>query len=58
MPFEETWMDLKTIIQKVRKRKTHHIDGKKKEGIYVYIQLIHFAIQEKITEHYKATLRQ
>ena len=22
---------------------------KKKEGIYVYIQLIHFAIQEKIT---------
>ena len=31
---------------------------KKKEGIYVYIQLIHFAIQEKITEHYKATLRQ
>ena len=31
---------------------------KKKKGIYVYIQLIHFAIQQKITEHYKATLLQ
>ena len=27
----------------------------KKEGMYVYIQLIHFAVQEKLTQHCKAT---
>ena len=31
---------------------------KKKKGIYLYIQLIHFAIQQKKKEHYKATLLQ
>ena len=41
-----------------KEKNTSYRWKKKKEGIYVYIQLIHFAIQEKITEHYKATLRQ
>ena len=40
MPFEETWMDLETIIQKVRKRKTHHRDGnlkkEKRQCIYIH----------------------
>ena len=26
----------------------------KRDGIYVYIQLIHFIVQQKITEHCKA----
>ena len=29
-----------------------------KEGIYVYIQLIHFVVQQKLTRHGKATLLQ
>ena len=30
----------------------------KKEGIYVYIELIHFAVHQKLTKHYKATVLQ
>ena len=30
----------------------------KKEGIYVYIQLTHFVVQQKLTQHYKATIGQ
>ena len=30
----------------------------KREGIYVYIRLIHFAVQQKITQHCKATIFQ
>ena len=30
---------------------------KKKEGIYVYAQLIHFVVQQKVTQQYKATIR-
>ena len=30
----------------------------KKEGIYVYILLIHFAVQKKLTQIYKATIPQ
>ena len=30
----------------------------KREGIYVYIQLIHFIVQQKLTQHCKATLPQ
>ena len=26
--------------------------------IYVYIQLIYFAVQQKLTQHYKATMLQ
>ena len=29
----------------------------KKEGIYVYIWLIHFIVQQKLTQHYKATMQ-
>ena len=29
-----------------------------KEGIYIYVKLIHFAIQEKLTQHYKGTVLQ
>ena len=29
-----------------------------KEGIYVYVQLIHFAVQQKRTQHCKATILQ
>ena len=29
-----------------------------REGIYVYIQLIHFVVQQKITQHCKATISQ
>ena len=28
------------------------------EGIYVFIELIHFAVQQKLTQHCKATIRQ
>ena len=28
----------------------------KKEGIYVYIQLIHFTVQQKLTQHCKAII--
>ena len=28
----------------------------KKEGIYVYIQLIHFVVQRKLTQHCKAII--
>ena len=45
-------------------RKLHSVlcgdlNGKEiqKEGIYVYIQLIHFAVQQKLTQHCKATVR-
>ena len=45
-------------------RKLHSVlcgdlNGKEiqKEGIYVYIQLIHFAVQQKPTQHFKATIR-
>ena len=27
-----------------------------REGIYVYIQLIHFVVQQKLTQHCKATI--
>ena len=30
----------------------------KKEGIYVYVPLIHFAVQHKLTQHCKATILQ
>ena len=29
-----------------------------REGIYVYIQLIHFVVQQKLTQHCKATILQ
>ena len=29
-----------------------------REGIYVFIQLIHFVVQQKLTQHYKAILLQ
>ena len=28
----------------------------KREGIYAYIQLIHFIVQQKLTQHCKATI--
>ena len=28
--------------------------GFKREGIYVYIWLSHFVVQQKLTQHYKA----
>ena len=30
----------------------------KREGIYVYIQLIHFVVQQKLTQHCKANILQ
>jgi len=30
----------------------------KEEGIYVHMWLIHFAVQQKLTPHYKATILQ
>ena len=30
----------------------------KEEGIYVHVQLIHFAVQQKLTQHWKATILQ
>ena len=30
----------------------------KREGIYVYIQLIHFGVQQKLTQHCKAIILQ
>ena len=30
----------------------------KKEWIYVHIKLIHFAVQQKVTQHCKSTIRQ
>ena len=30
----------------------------KKEGIYVYVPLIHLAVQQKLTQHSKATILQ
>ena len=30
----------------------------KKEGIYVYIELIHFIVQQKLSQHHKADLFQ
>ena len=30
----------------------------KEEGIYVYVWLIHFAVQQKLTQHCKATILQ
>ena len=29
-----------------------------KEGIYVYVWLIYFAVQQKVTQHCKATILQ
>ena len=36
------------------------LNGKEiqKDGIYVYIWLMHFAVQKKITQHCKATIFQ
>ena len=31
---------------------------RKREGIHVYIQLIHFTVQHKLPQHYKAILSQ
>ena len=31
---------------------------KPKKGICVYVQLIHFAVQQKLTQHCKATILQ
>ena len=28
----------------------------KKEGVYVYIELTHFIVQQKLTQHCKATI--
>ena len=33
-------------------------DITKKEGIYLYIQLIQFAVQQKLTQHYKTSTLQ
>ena len=30
----------------------------KREGVYVYTQLIHFTAQQKVTQHCKATIFQ
>ena len=30
----------------------------KREGIYVYIELIHFGVQQELTHHCKATIPQ
>ena len=30
----------------------------KKEWIYIYVQLIHFAVQQKLTQHCKSTILQ
>ena len=30
----------------------------KREGIYVYLQLIHVAVQQKLTQHWKAIILQ
>ena len=30
----------------------------KRDGIYVYIQLVHFIVQQKLTQHCKATISQ
>ena len=30
----------------------------KKEWIYVYIKLMHFAVQQKLTQHFKSTILQ
>ena len=30
----------------------------KTEGIYIYLKLVHFAIQQKLTQHCKATISQ
>ena len=33
------------------------VEGRfKREGIYVYIQLIHFIVQQKLTPHCKTTI--
>ena len=32
--------------------------GPKGRAIYVYIQLIHFVVQQKLTQHCKATIHQ
>ena len=35
------------------------VEGRsRREGIYVYIQLIHFIVQQKLTQHCKATIFQ
>ena len=35
------------------------VGGKfKREGMYVYIQLIHFVIQKKLLQYYEATIPQ
>ena len=33
-------------------------EGPKKEGVYVYIEQIHFAAQQKWTQHWKAIILQ
>ena len=30
----------------------------KREGIYLYIQLVHAVVQQKLTQHYKAVILQ
>ena len=30
----------------------------KQEGIYVYLELIHFIVQQKLAQHFKATISQ
>ena len=32
--------------------------GSKREGIYVYIKLIHFVVQQKLTQHCKTSIPQ
>ena len=31
--------------------------GSKREGLHVYIQLIHFVVPEKMTQHCKAVMK-
>ena len=33
-------------------------EGNLKRGIYVYVELIHFVVQQKLTQQYKATILQ
>ena len=35
-----------------------NVEEIQKEGMYVYIWLIHFAAQKKVTQHFKATILQ
>ena len=46
------------LLQSMRSQKVGPGGKSKQEGIYVYLELIHFIVQHKLAQHFKAIISQ